>query len=152
MGCQNTVRLFVATSRRGEFREVFHQRPSTQVGSATSLGPVGWSPDGRWLLVEVGDWYYASDAGGLGILLYDRQSHTILRPQLDRLILKALKQPCPVLITQILDFDASSRVRLTLADQVEAGDTEPGSHCFHRGEEWLLDPATLAIERTPSQH
>lgn len=151
MGCRNTVRLFVATSRRGEFREVFHQRPSTQVGSATSLGPVGWSPDGRWLLVEAGDWYYASDAGGLGILLYDRRRNSVVRPHLEELVLKALGQPCSVLIKQILDFDASSRVRLTLADQVEPGETEASTHCFRGAEEWLLDPAKPAIERAPSQ-
>jgi hypothetical protein len=76
--CGNTVRLMVSTPNSVGFRQVFMQRPSTLVGTATSLGPIGWSPNERWLLVEIADFFYASDAGGIGVLLYDRKNDKIL--------------------------------------------------------------------------
>ena len=71
VGCHNTVRLFVSTPGQGGFRQVFMQKASIFDGTANSLGPNSWSPDGRWLLVEFAQESYASDCCGIAVLLYD---------------------------------------------------------------------------------
>ena len=139
-GCHNTVRLFVSTRRSTGFRKVYMEKASELGGNANSLGPVSWSPDGRWLLVEHATEYYASDAGGLDILLYDSAKRKVLTPNVSRMLQRLLKQPCEIRVGEPLRFDALSRVHLQLADYVEQGEDEPTTHCFHGSEEWAFDP------------
>ena len=77
--CGNTVRLFISANDR-PFRIVFQQAPSVMRGTANSLGPVAWSPNGRWLAVEFGFWFYGSDNASLGLLLYDSRTQSIKTP------------------------------------------------------------------------
>jgi hypothetical protein len=145
--CENTVRLFVSTSNGSDFRQVFMERPSLLAGTANSLGPIGWSPNGRWLLVEFGNWWYDADGGGLGVLLYDRQNNRVLMPDLPLLVRKSLKQDCSIELFEVLGFDASSHVLLRLADSYDEGDDQPQTHCFRGVEDWSVDPARGTIKR-----
>ncbi len=154
--CENTVRLFVATddiaagASAAGFQEVFKQTPLLgQAGSpATSLAPVAWSPDDRWLVIELADLYYDSDAGGLAVLLYDRRTKKTILPNLDHLAAATLKQKCSVHLLSVRGFDARSQIRLQLADNFEDGNDEPESRCFHGAESWTLDPVKLVLHQS----
>lgn len=146
LGCENTVRLFVATQDSADFRQVFMQKPSVLGGTANSLGPNSWSPDGRWLLVEFGNWFYASDAGGIDILLYDNRNGKIVSPDLTRIIKTTLRRECSIRVVKVIGFDAISRVHLKLADDTEEGEDQPKTHCFHEAQEWVLDPGSKTIQ------
>jgi hypothetical protein len=145
-GCLNTVRLFVATQKSHRFQQVYVEKGSELDGTANSLGPVSWSPNGRWLLVAFGNWYYASDAGGVGILLYDRTKQRVILPDFRLLVTTALKKECSLRVGMPFSFDAFSRVHLRLADDVDEGDDEPNTHCFKGQEEWVFDPETRNMQ------
>jgi hypothetical protein len=145
LSCENTVRLFVSSGNSAGFRQVFLQKPSDLGGTANSLWPNSWSPDGRWLLVEFGNWFYASDAGGLDILLYDNRNGKIVSPDLTSIIQTTLRRECSIRLLKLIGFDASSRVHLKLSDDTYEGDEQPRTNCFHEAEEWILDPAEETI-------
>ncbi len=145
--CENTVRLFVSFPGVEGFRQVFLQKPSVVDGTANSLGPIGWSPNGRWLLVEYGNWWYDSDAGARTVLLYDRQKDRASIPDLRRLIRRSLKRECSITVSDVVGFDASSHVLLRLADRSEEGDDQPQSRCFRKVEQWSIDPERGTIKR-----
>jgi hypothetical protein len=144
--CKNTVRLFVSTPGLAGFRQVYMEKPSDLGGTANSLGPINWSPDGRWLLVEFGNWFYGSDAGGLDILLYDNKRRKMITPDLTRIFKTKLNQECSIRVVNIIGFDAASRIHLKLADDVEEGEDQPTTHCFHDVEEWALDPSSQTLQ------
>ncbi len=144
--CENTVHLFVSTKNSADFRQVFMQKPSPLGGTANSVGPNSWSPDGRWLLVEFDKWFYDSDAGGLDVLLYDMRRGEIVSPDLTRIVQTKRKQECSIKVIKVIGFDASSRVRLQLADNIEEGEDQPSTHCFRKTEEWALDPAHQTVQ------
>jgi hypothetical protein len=131
---------FVATQGSTSFQQVYVEKGSSLLGTANSLMPISWSPDGRWLLVAFSNWYYASDAGGLSFLLYDTTKRRIILPDLHHLVLTALKKECSIRTSMSFSFDALSRVHLRLADDVEEGDEEPKTHCFQGQEEWIFEP------------
>ena len=146
--CLNTVRLFVATQKSQRFQQVYVEKGSSFDGRANSLRPISWSPNGRWLLVAFGNWYYASDAGGVSILLYDTTKERVILPNLRLLVKTALKKECSLQVGMPFSFDAFSRVHLRLADDVDEGDDEPNTHCFRGQEEWVFDPETRTMQST----
>lgn len=145
-GCLNTVRLFVSTQRSAGFRQVFLQKPSLYDGTANSLGPISWSPNGRWLLVEFLVGSYESDAGGFSILLYDNSNGKIVEPYFDPMLKTVLKQNCSSWVGRPFHFDSLSRVHLRLSDLIEIGDDKPLTHCFHGEEEWVFDPGKGTLQ------
>jgi hypothetical protein len=151
VGCHNTVRLFVSTQRSAGFRQVFMQKASPEGGTANSLGPVGWSPDGRWLLVEFAVGSYASDAGGIDVLLYDRREDKVVFPDVNRMIKATVKQDCSIRIGNQMGFDALSQVHLRLADYYQEGEDQPDTHCFDGEEDWALNLEKSTMERTRSK-
>jgi hypothetical protein len=146
VGCLNTVRLFVSTHRSMPFQQVYVEKGSTLRGTANSLGPVSWSPDGKWLLVAFAIDSYASDSGGLSILLYDTTKRRVILPDLHHLVTTALKKECFIRTGMPFTFDTLSRVHIRLADYVDEGDEEPETHCFKGEEEWVFDPGTDTIQ------
>jgi len=148
VGCLNTVRLFVSTDESKRFQQVYVEKGSLLGGTANSLGPISWSPNGRWLLVAFANGYYASDAGGLSILLYDRTKRRVILPDLSRLLTTALQKECSIRVGMPFSFDALSRVHLRLADSVAEGDEEPTTHCFQGQEEWVFDPGRGTMHST----
>jgi hypothetical protein len=146
LGCENTVRLFVKTQTSTSFRQVFMQKPSDLGGSANSLGPNSWSPDGRWLLVEFGHWSYFADGGGIDFFLYDNKNGKIVSPDLTRIIKTTLRRECSIGLVKVIGFDAFSRVHLKLADDTEEGEDQPITHCFHEAQEWVLDLGSKTIQ------
>lgn len=138
--CQTEVRLFVSEPGQKGFRQVYHLKPSEAEGTLNSLGPVGWSPDGRWLLIEFGNWWEGSDAGGLGVLLYDSHAKTVSNTDLRSLISRTLNRECSITVVSVIGFNASSQVLLRLADSTDEGETEPLTHCFQGTESWAINP------------
>jgi hypothetical protein len=142
--CKNTAELFVSV-KGPRFVSVFTQLPSNENGTASSLGPVEWSLDDRWLAVEQSLASYSSDAAGVGLLLYDSRSNTVKTFSISREIEAAMGRHC-TLVSRILGFDARNRVRIRVADSIDGtGDRE--SSCFSAPEDWSIDPATLSAER-----
>ena len=138
--CENRAELLISV-QGSPFKSVFTQAASQQNGTATSLGPVAWSPNGQWLVVERGLWFYDSDAGGIGLLLYDSQSGKVTTPKVETAIQNRLGKRC-VLRYGITGFDARNRVKLQVADWIDEPDG-PQSDCIHGEAEWLFDPVTL---------
>jgi hypothetical protein len=137
--CENTVRLFVSSNHE-QYRLVFSQAPSVTGGTANSLGPVAWSPDGRWLAVEFGYWFYASDNASQGLLLYDSRTQAISRPDVIKRIERALGRRCSLALRSVADFDSRGRVILKLADRRD--EEGHGNTCIQGTADWLYDPFT----------
>jgi hypothetical protein len=138
--CENMAELFVSV-QGSPFNLVFTQAASQQNGTATSLGPIAWSPNSRWLVVERGLWFFASDSGGIGLLLYDAQSGKVTTPKVETAIQDTLGKRC-VLRYGITGFDARNRVKLQVTDwKDELGDKQ--SDCIHGTADWLIDPISL---------
>jgi hypothetical protein len=148
LSCENTVRLFVSTQNPAAFRQVFIQKPSALGGTANSLAPNSWSPNKRWLLVVFGSWFYASDAGGIDVMLYDNKTGKIVFPDLNGIIKATLKQECSIRLIKVIGFDASSRIHLKLTDNTEEGEDQPRTHCFKGTEEWALNPESETMQPT----
>ena len=85
-GCLNTIRLFVSAQRSVGFRQVFVEKGSQFNGTANSLGPISWSPNGQWLLVEFANGFYESDAGSISILLYDSGNDKVVEPDFNHML------------------------------------------------------------------
>jgi hypothetical protein len=141
--CENTVRLFIS-SNGAPFKPVFTQTPSVTTGTANSLGPVAWSPNGRWLAVEFGFWFYASDNGSLGLLLYDSRTGVASTPRVIEKIERALGKNCSLRLRSVVGIDPLNRVVLRVADSWDEEGRE--SFCIKETGDWLLDPATGRVQ------
>ena len=142
--CGNTVRLFVA-ERGSKSHQVYLQEPSVATGNANSLGPVQWSSDSRWLLVERGNWWYESDAGATDFLLYDRKTGHVTAPNFVMAIEKQLRKRCETRVLSVIGFDKGNRVLLGLADNQEEGDDKPSTDCFADSTDWAFDPQNSSV-------
>jgi hypothetical protein len=157
--CSNKSELFIQTD--GSFKSVFSQDASQQNGTANSLGPVAWSPDSRWLLVERGLWFYASDYGAIGLLLYDTRMKRATVPDVDAAIHLIAGNGCE-LVYRIVGFDARNRVQLQvmqpppdigpedLAELAErhpelVGEAPADTQACMEGT-WFFDPVSLKAE------
>jgi hypothetical protein len=149
LGCENTVRLYVSSNDR-PYRLVFHQTPSAISGTANSLGPVAWSADNRWLAVEFGYWFYGSDNGSLGLLLYDGRTHSIRTPNVLGKIERRLGKKCSLGLRSVVGFDSQNRIVVRVSDWVDVeGDS---SHCIQGTADWLYDPVRgIASARAASR-
>ena len=137
--CGNTVRLFTSANNSA-YTLVFTQAPSVTSGTANSLGPVAWSPDGRWLAVEFGIWFYASDNASLDLLLYDSRTKAVKIPHVIEQIERRLGKPCSLDLRSVAGFDSRGRAVLRVADQLD--DEGHASKCIRGIADWLYDPAT----------
>ena len=61
--------------------------------------------------MERGLWFYQSDSGGIGLLLYDTQSGKVASPEVETAIQNILGKRC-TLRYEIVGFDARDRVKL----------------------------------------
>jgi len=146
--CGNTVRLFVSLNN-GPYKLAFTQAPSEINGTADSLGPVAWSPDGRWLAVEFGIWVYAGDSGSLDLLVYDAQRQSIRTPRVIKQIERRLGKRCEADLLSVVGFDSRSRIVLKLADRTD--EEGHASGCIRGTADWLYDPATGSTIPRPAE-
>jgi hypothetical protein len=144
--CGNTVRLFAAANNR-TYRLVFTQAPSVRGGTANSLGPVAWSPDGRWLAVEFGIWFYASDNASLALLMYDSRTAATKAPDVISQIERRIGKGCSLSLRSVGGFDSRGRVVVKVADQID--EEGRGSKCIAGTGNWSYDPATGAVNPGP---
>ena len=140
--CGNTTRLFVSFNG-ASYTLAFSQSPSMETGTADSLRPIAWSPDGRWLAAEVGYWFYGSDNYSEGLLLYDSRTRATSTPDVLAQIEQVIDSGCSLSLRSLAGFDSRGRVVLKVAD-LRDGENE-GSHCIQGTAEWLLDPATNRV-------
>jgi hypothetical protein len=68
--CQNISTLMVAEGG-GAYQSAFQQRPGAEGRNGNSLTIVDWSPDSRFLLVELATWTYPTDRDNPLLLVYD---------------------------------------------------------------------------------
>lgn len=142
--CGNTAVLFIS-GQDSKPRAVFTQKPDiNEGGTAGSLGPIGWSSDSRWLLVEQGLWWYASDSGGLGVLVYDAREDRVSAPDVLGAIAHKFDKGCSLDVVSIIGFDRQDRiiVRVSDAHSDEEVDTQTQSPCITMPggtADWLYD-------------
>ncbi len=147
-GCGNTVHLLVADPGK-PFAEVFHEGPTDDGGNANSLGPVAWSPDERWLAVEFGYGFYASDNFSRALLLYDAKSGQVTQPDVIGLVQSRMRKGCSLQLLSIAGFDSEDRVRLRVADSYSEEGRD--SSCVDGSAEWLYDPSSGLSERAATR-
>jgi hypothetical protein len=140
-GCANTSTLFV------DGKPVFVQTPEEPNGNANSLGPVAWSPDSRWLLVERGLWVYASDFGATSLMLYDARTATIQKPDVPAAIARKLRKKCVIGFSEMIGFDNRNRAHVRVGNWYDEGEEEPVTKCLNGVEEWVFDPLTKQVRR-----
>ena len=146
-GCGNTAVLFIS-GQDSKPRAVFTQKPDiNEGGTAGSLGPIGWSSDSRWLLVEQGLWWYASDSGGLGVLVYDAREDRVSALDVLGAIARKFDKSCSLDVVSIIGFDPQDRIIVRVSDAAseEEVDTQTQSPCITMPggtADWLYDLKT----------
>jgi beta-glucosidase len=136
----NTARLFVDG-------KLVLEKPTIPLhANLGSLAPVVWSRDGRCLLIEYGEYFWASDFGGFDYYLYDSLNGKVTHPD----ILKAVRaqfagKKCSLDYGGAAGFDALNRVRVFVHDY--ADDNGRGSYCIEGEEQWSYDPVTGTVRR-----
>ncbi len=141
--CRTKAQLFVS-SGKSSFKTVFVETTSETNGFAVSLGPIAWSPNSRWLVVERAAGNYASDFGGLDFVLYDSTTGAVSRPDALGTIEKRLGKKCVLGYRSFRGFDASSRIIMRVSDWQD--DNERETHCIDGTAEWLFDPRTGEVQ------
>jgi hypothetical protein len=134
----NTARLFVDG-------KLVLEKPTIPLhANLGSLAPVAWSRDGRCLLIEYGEYFWAPDFGGFDYYLYDSLNGKVIHPD----ILKAVSaqftgKKCSLDYGGAAGFDARNRVCVFVHDYADGR----GSYCIEGEEQWSYDPVTGTVSR-----
>jgi hypothetical protein len=91
--CENTSRLFLAGSAEAAFKLVFFQSQE-DFSDGNSLTLVDWSSDGTHLLMERTQWKYESEGDFTDFVVFDVNSGTIARPDLEAAIANRYGKDC----------------------------------------------------------
>ncbi|MDQ6665564.1 MAG: hypothetical protein M3Z23_14375 [Acidobacteriota bacterium] len=143
--CRTKAQLFVS-SGKSSFKAVFEETTSEKNAFAVSLGPIAWSPNSRWLAVERAAGNYASDFGGLDLVLYDSTTGTVSTPDVLGTIEKYLARKCVLGYGSFRGFDARNRIMMRVFDWQDDNGKE--THCIDGTAEWLFNPGTGAVQNT----
>lgn len=91
--CENTSRLFVASSFDNAFHVVYSQTPD--MSSGNSLKIIDWSADGERLVVERDQWVYESDDGAYtDFIVFDPHSASLAVPDLAKILASRFGKGC----------------------------------------------------------
>ncbi len=137
--CRTKAQLFIS-SRGASFKVAFLEQTSVKDDAAVSLGPVGWSPNSRWLVVERAAGYWASDFGGLDFVLYDSTRQKVSTPDVLGAIGKSIGKHCVLDYRSFHGFDASNRLIVRVADSHD--EEGRGTSCIADAADWLFNPVT----------
>lgn len=141
--CRTKAQLFVS-SGKSSFQGVFVENTSTQDDPVVSLGPIAWSPNSRWLAVERAAGWYASDFGGLDLILYDSTTQKVITPNVLTAIAKSVRKRCILGYRSFRGFDAANRLVFQVADWQD--DNGRQTYCINGTADWLFDPATGKVQ------
>jgi len=138
--CFNTTSLFVKPHGESKYQVVYVKTPEPSL-QGNGLKLIAWSHQDHTLAAELTWWQYASDFGGLSIVLYDADRKRACEPDLDALFSKRFGKECAFRIARLIGFDEHDRVLFEAGDYYEEGDDEPvpATRCLGHAGVWALD-------------
>lgn len=134
--CLNESTLFVATG--AEYGVAYRELGVTQGPQGNAIQIVDWSPDSKYLLLDLLTWWYESECCNHVLLLYSPSQSKMRRVNMNR-----------VLAPQGCTFDGWIEGFAENADVVfTAHSSEPiGNPCVTETSRWRLDVASLRVKR-----
>jgi hypothetical protein len=145
--CVNRSRLYVGVESQ-PYENVFMEEPRISMQGNT-LTLVDWSSDSRYLLMQLFDFQYASDAASPSVLIYDARNQYFLSPLVDDAFGRHFKKTCNVRADP-LGFSPQGAIALKAANWVEVGG-ESSAPCLPEGESrWEFDLQTGTVNSTNS--
>lgn len=132
--CTLTARLYVS-KRPAAMRVLLTEPTFEDAGTGSSLAPIGWSRDSRWLAIERLDW--TMDSGATTLLLYDSRSGKVSTPDVLGAVQRAMKKHCELGYRAVFGFDSQDRIRMRLADYEDDNGRE--TSCINGTADWLYD-------------
>lgn len=150
--CVSTARLFVAGPGDKNFRLVFLQRPILDTLD-NSLEIIDWSPDSRYLLLELGLGQWGSDFAGSFVILFDAYYHVFWpREFVDQSWIDHKGRRCSSVIGA-RGFSREGDIVLNIGPYFSAGETEPDpDSCEERTQLWVFDRATRTFTALPQEY
>jgi hypothetical protein len=141
--CVNRSRLYVGVESQ-PYENVFMEEPRIYMQGNT-LTLVDWSADSRYLLMQLFDFQYASDAASPRMLLYDTRNQYFLSPLVDDTFGRLFNKTCNVRADP-LGFSPQGTIVLKAANWVEV-DGESSAPCLPDGKEsrWEFDLTTGTV-------
>jgi hypothetical protein len=145
-GTNHHARLLVAPSR-SRFETVVDQRPQPPA-TGNGLQLVDWSPDSRFILVQLMEWVYRSESWSSTLILYDTKTRARLRLTLNDVFSAAMKKECA------LDGTAAGFTRDNkIVFYAKPVDEEfAGASCVAAPSGWIVDPRSRAVAPLPSDY
>ena len=149
-GCFNTTSLFVKASGDAKFQSVYVKEPEPDL-QGNGLKLIAWSHKGHVLAAELTWWQYASDFGGISLLLYDADKQRAWEPELGALFDKRFGKKCAFTVGPVIGFDSRDRVLFEAGDYYEEGDDEPvpATRCLGHRRVWALDNTGATLMEVP---
>ncbi len=146
--CANTSRLFVQRPEARDYTLMFQQEAAAN-DLGNGIRVVDWSPDSRFLLVQVNRWQYESDAAGFDLLLIDPFFGTVRKPDHNRLFSERFQKECFMWVNA-LGFTEDDKIVLEASDfwPSEEPYGTPEQACVKKRSIWLLKishPNTLSL-------
>ena len=141
--CRTNARLLVSSGKL-PFETAFVEKTSKEDDAAVSLGPIAWSRNSRWLVVERAAGYYASDFGAVDFVLYDSNTKKSTTPDVLGAIAKKMGKHCVLTYRSFGGFDGRNRLILRIADWQNADERQ--TTCIEGTAEWLFDPVTAEVQ------
>ena len=150
LGCFNTTSLFVKTSGDSAFQSVYVKKPEPYL-QGNGLKLIAWSRQGHVLAAELQWWQYASDVGGMSLLLYDADKKRAWEPELGALFDKQFGKKCAYVIGRVIGFDSHDRVLFEAGDYYEEADDAPvpETRCLGHRSIWALDATAAKLSELP---
>lgn len=146
VSCANTSRLLLSTPEGSGFRLVYQEEPKRwQLGNGIKL--LDWSPDGRYLLLELWIWQYESDNINNDVAVYDTEMSIFVFPYYWRSFRRQHGKECRVAINTV-GFSSDSRVVI----EASPWDTLEEENCVEKAGLWLLDPFRETLEALPDDY
>lgn len=146
--CANRSNVFMAGAKSGDYRLVYMEEPTRSM-LGNGINPVDWSPDSRYLLLELWRWQYGSDVFSSYLLVYDVKMDLFRDPDLKSIFGKRFRKECWGVDVQGLGFTAGGKIVLAAED-----DKTLGTACLEKRSLWLLDPDQVhpQIEPLPDDY
>jgi hypothetical protein len=141
--CVNRSGLYASASG-ADFTLVFLQEPG-DMESGDSLRLVDWSPDGRWLLMELALWQYDSPGMNRGVLVYDSRYGTFQQPDMSRIYNKIFGNDCSLNL-HVEGFTAQGKVVLSTQPlTAEEEEVLATPSCSRKKATWQMDLASETL-------
>ncbi|MGH9407357.1 MAG: hypothetical protein ACRD3D_16180 [Terriglobia bacterium] len=149
--CANTARLFMAGPTSKMFRLVYLSVPAPY-DLIKGVTLIDWSRDSRYLLFQVFDGNYASDAGGWGVGLLAARYGVFWPPVFPYQALEDhLRRNCSARIIA-LGFSQEDSVILKVSPYYDETGTMENDTCVKKQGLWSLDPSQRTMLELPDNY